>query len=137
MNLIVLEQSESSALEALEKAYRTITEADIEPPSKRSKTARSYASGIKAYREWAALHNEGLPTKAALDRWRRDMEKDPTGGRGGKLSTSSINTRLQAMRSWLRLAAEDITDERLQRQMERWASVKNSKELKKQDLLEE
>src|SRR5215207_6771704 len=109
MNLIVLEQSESSALEALEKAYR----------------------------EWAALHNEGLPTKAALDRWRRDMEKDLTGGRGGKLSTSSINTRLQAMRSWLRLAAEDITDERLQRQMERWASVKNSKELKKQDLLEE
>lgn len=138
-NLAVLGDSTISEIAIiLARTLGRITEAHVQPPTARSLTARSYASSYAAYMAWARANNEGLPTRAALERWRDAMKRDTSSGRkGGKLSTETINSRLKAMRKLLVSAADEIMNRDIKELMRDWAKIANTKAIIEQDQIEE
>jgi len=128
--LALSSSSQGEIARVLARTLGRISQAQIQPPTKRSLTARAYSSAFAAYMIWAKANGEGLPSRSALERWRDMMEAE-------KLSTSTINKRLSAMRKLLRGAADEIVDFQIKLLLRDWAAVENAKATYEQDRVEE
>lgn len=100
-------------------------------PSQRSLTAKVYASAFQAFYVWARETNRPVPTKATLEAWRDAMAQS------GTVSTSTINTRLAALRKLLNTAADSLIDVNWKLTLRDWAKVKSAKMIYQQDRIEE
>ncbi len=114
----------------LQAAAQHISQSDL-LPAQRSLTARAYASAFQAFYIWASETNRPVPTKANLETWRDDMAQS------GTVSTSTINTRLAALRKLLNTAADSLIDVNWKLTLRDWAKVKSAKIVYQQDRIEE
>jgi site-specific recombinase XerD len=130
MSSAILQSPVPSELAAiLQTAAAHIAQSQL-PSSHRSLTAKAYASAFQAFYAWAQENHHSTPSKIVLEAWRDQM------ARSG-VATSTINTRLAALRKLLNAAADDIIDVNWKLTLRDWAKVKSAKPISKGDMIEE